>query len=93
MSKTLTIAIDYDDTYTADPNLWDAFIADCKFKGHRVVCVTCRRRTDENREIVKIEGVPVYFTELASKTWYMDKQGVKVDIWIDDNPVALVHGH
>jgi len=89
-----TIAIDFDNTYTACPKTWDAFIQIAQANGHRVVCVTARRDTNENREIVQIPGVMTYFTGLASKLWYMaEKLGVKVDIWIDDDPVSLVRGH
>lgn len=96
MSKTLTIAIDFDDTFTADQTLWSAFIKCAQAQGHKVVCVTARRFDAESKaEMYDVlpEHVPVYFTSLGSKLAYMEKQGVKVDIWCDDNPKALVHGH
>lgn len=88
-----TFALDYDGTYTADPELWDSFISACKIRGHRVVVVTARRRTEENLEIVRGPDAAIYFTELAAKKWYMDKIGVKVDIWIDDDPSVIINGH
>lgn len=91
------IGLDFDDTYTADKALWDAFIAVAKQRGHRVWIVTARRNTTENQELLDRlgpEDVPVAFTNLSPKPWYMEKTyNVKVDIWIDDNPKALVHGH
>jgi hypothetical protein len=88
-----TIAIDFDNTYTADEALWNLFVQAAIARGHRVICVTARRDTDENREIVQIPGCMTYFTGLSSKLWYMtEKRGVKVDIWIDDDPRSLVNG-
>jgi hypothetical protein len=94
--KPLTIAMDFDDTFTADPHLWTSFIDTAKQRGHRVICVTARHRTDESRQEIKAalpEGVPVYFTEMGSKLDYMANQGVRVSVWCDDSPRTLVHGH
>lgn len=66
----MKIALDYDGTYTADPALWDGFIARAKARGHSVWIVTCRRDTEENREEVKVPGCFVIFTGLAPKDWY-----------------------
>lgn len=98
-SKALTIAIDFDNTFTADPQLWGAFMSQCKSANHRVICVTARLPTQENLELIgeafAEQGFDptIYFTALGSKLDYMEKQGVKVDIWIDDDPLTLVRGH
>lgn len=85
-----TIAIDYDDTYTLDPDLWDAWIAIAKHRGHTVVCVTARPFTQENVAICKINGVQTFFTNLSAKDWYMqNKHFIKVDVWIDDHPQGV----
>ena len=95
---SLTIAIDFDDTLTADPVLWKKFIDDARSLEHRVICVTARRETEENiddiDEWMNMWGIelPVYFTNLKSKVEKMSSLGVKVDVWIDDNPRAVVHG-
>lgn len=88
----MTIAIDFDDTYTADPVLWDRFIANAKARGHKVIIVTCRCKTDENREVVKVDGCVVLFTNLGSKQKFMTEAGCKVDVWIDDDPGCILHG-
>lgn len=89
----MNIALDFDDTYTADRELWDRFIADAKERGHTVWIVTARRNTEENAAIVDVPSCPVVFTALASKTWTMEQRGVTIDIWIDDDPETLVRGH
>lgn len=97
-----TIAIDFDDTYTVDHKLWNRFIWDAQAIGHRVVMVTARRDTPENRAVIAEylaeSGVPsgafpVYYTGLKAKRWYMETVWkVKVDIWIDDRPEVVVNG-
>ena len=88
----MIISLDYDSTYTEDPEMWDEFIANAKKRGHKVVCVTARRETEENVEQCSIPGVLTFFTALASKIGFMEKRGIKVDVWIDDNPRVVVEG-
>lgn len=96
-----TIALDYDDTYTADPELWQMFIMRAEKRGHRVYIVTCRRDTDENRLEVygdresTLTGLPWsrhIFTGLAPKKWFCEQRGIKIDIWIDDMPECIYLG-
>lgn len=97
--KSLCIAIDFDDTFTADPKLWSAFITDAQDKGHRVLCVTSRRESEENAnditEAFEASGItlPIIFCNMGSKLWTMDKRGTEVDIWIDDAPHVIVNGY
>lgn len=98
MTKNLVIAIDFDDTFTADLVLWAAMIKLAQSRGHRVYCVTARRESEEHTELITEafaeQGVevPIVFSNLGSKMWTMEQRGVKVDIWIDDAPFALVNG-
>lgn len=90
----MIIAIDFDGTYSADPTLWDAFITSAKSRGHKVYCVTARRETEENVAECDVPGVLTYFTGLSAKDWYMrEKRGIVVDVWVDDDPKVIVHGH
>lgn len=95
----MLIAIDFDETLTADSQLWSRFIASAKSLGHRCICITARRRTEDNvdsiRQWMTTHGVdlPVYYTGLASKVEYARKAGLKVDIWIDDDPTRCALGH
>jgi hypothetical protein len=95
----MLIAIDFDDTLTADAALWQKFIESSTALGHRVVCVTARRDTDDNNETLndwmRSHGfdLRVYYTGLASKVDYMKKRGMNVDIWIDDDPRKCALGH
>ena len=93
MSKT--IAIDFDDTFTADPEMWGEIIRLMKQRGHDPIMVTARRDTLENNELINVWldkhkcQMRIYFTGLASKIQFMEKRGIRVDIWIDDDPCLL----
>lgn len=96
----MLIAIDFDETLTADAKLWREFITSAEAHcGHLVVCVTARRDTDENRETIeewmRMHGIDlrVYFTGLGSKVEYMKARGLDVKIWIDDDPRKCALGH
>ena len=89
-------ALDFDDSYTADRDLWRHFISNALTRGHTVLCVTARYDTPENREdladMYRMK-IPVYYTGHAAKIWYMKEiWGISPDIWIDDQPRVVVHG-
>lgn len=97
--KQLTIAIDFDNTFTAVPEIWQKFIHQVKKAKHRIIMVTARRNTQENCEIINDMldlwdcQMPIVFTELGPKIKACEDRGIKVDIWIDDDPCSLVNGH
>ena len=94
----LNIALDFDDTYTAAPELWQRFIEDADRSGHNIWMVTARRETADNRDIIsKALGrhedyVTLVFANLKSKMDHCDSIGLKIHIWIDDSPYAIIHG-
>ena len=84
----MIIALDYDHTYTRAPRLWDDFIALADAGGHSVVVVTMR---DENDPLpAEPPGVPVYYTGHLPKAACMESLGIVVDVWIDDDPQAII---
>jgi hypothetical protein len=91
--RQLTIAIDHDGTFTEDRFLWTEFIKLARSRGHKVMCVTCRKETLENVEECDVPGVLTYFTSGAPKDWYMRTvHGVEVDIWCDNEPQCVHSG-
>src|SRR5690606_10590250 len=100
---TMRIALDYDDTYTKDPDAWDGVIDALTMAGHEVMIVTFR---DESIPIEKVPCIPVFSgDEYDSTTWvplhvfytgyrakrnYMRDQGIEIDVWIDDSPDTIV---
>jgi hypothetical protein len=97
--KPLTFALDFDDTFTADPLLWSRFATDARARGHRLCLVTARRDTEENRQDINATldhwkcQMPIVFSSLGSKLAAVQRHGLEIDIWIDDDPTSLVHGH
>lgn len=97
--EKLTIALDFDDTFTAAPSLWTSFINSSRFFGHTVICVTSRRDTPENREELERAfaqwhiDIAIWFCNLNPKIKEMKKRDIKVDIWIDDNPLGITEGY
>jgi hypothetical protein len=73
----MLIALDYDKTYTADPELWNRFVQDAQFSGHTVKIVTMRYP----HETISSPPCDVVYTSRAAKS-----KTIKADIWIDDSP-------
>ncbi len=94
----MNIAIDFDDTLTADGDLWRVFVKKANKNGHRVYCVTSRRDTEENTQIVNdwLDAhdcqMPIIFTSLRSKLDVVRERGIRIDIWIDDRPETIIRG-
>jgi len=89
----IAFALDYDETFTADPDFWRQFIALAASFGHTVTCVTCRRETMDNA--MQIGGdVPaqVVFTDHGAKKAVCEMKGVHIDVWIDDDPRCIIEG-
>ncbi len=86
----MLIAIDYDDTFTADPMVWRKVITILQMSGHEVICVSSRFDTFENkREIVAATGLKVVLCGHNAKIDIVRKAGLLVDIWIDDQPYMI----
>jgi hypothetical protein len=87
----MLICIDFDETYTADPKMWDSIIQIMKFSGHKVICATMRYPS-EGAEVQQYLGGKVdmiYYTSRKAKMVYLSEINVCPDIWIDDKPVWL----
>jgi hypothetical protein len=87
----MIISIDYDNTYTVDPVLWDQFIKNAISKGHTVYCISARSEPmmeDAKNTIGKIIGPANCFgTNFEPKKSFMWKNHkIKIDVWIDDTP-------
>lgn len=91
----MNIGLDFDGTYTANPELWDGLIELAAAHIDIVYVVTCRRDTPENREEVHVPGIPRHrhvFTGLAAKKWFCEQRGIKIDVWIENDPETIIRG-
>lgn len=98
----MILCLDFDGTYTADMNFWDAFINKAKEAGHLVFIVTMRDESEGEAVVALVNGpykkednIQIVFTQRKAKKPYMfewlRKQGYHPQsvIWIDDQPEFL----
>ena len=83
----MVIAMDYDGTYTEDPELWLPFLKSAKDRGHTVLCVTMRTE-DEASEMPSelLDIVQLICTSRQAKLPYLAGKNIEIDVWIDDSP-------
>lgn len=81
----MKISIDYDLTYTANPEMWDRIIEVMQEHDCEVYCIT--KRYPGQSDDIKI-GVPVIYA-LKSKLEAARAVGLSIDIWIDDKPHTI----
>ena len=87
---SLTIAIDFDNTWTADPDAWYAFYVIMRDRGHQVIIATGRsERSDDMDRFPLPEGMPVIFCGRGYKEPATRAAGYHVHIWIDDLPCFI----
>ena len=89
----MNIMIDYDNTYTADVDMWRSIIP-LFLVGHNVYLVTSRGM-DTPIELANdfVEWrIPIIYCEYRAKKDVCEEQGIKIDIWIDDDPYYINTG-
>lgn len=81
----MKIALDFDNTVTLDPDLWEEFIQLAQKRGHSVTVVTSRYPGNP----VPVNGIPVIYCSFTAK-----RKHFQADVWIDDDPkhIDLDHG-
>jgi hypothetical protein len=86
------IALDYDDTYTRDPNAWNEFIDLMHRNDHTVYCVTMRYPNEAQavRDALgkRVDGI--FCTGRKAKRPFMFARGIRIDVWIDDEPSWII---
>lgn len=91
--KVLSIALDFDGTFTADPLFWYDFIVDAQAAGHLVRVVTYRNaQHDRHAAMDFLENdlnVHTVFTDGTAKKKYCSDHNIHIDIWIDDRPETI----
>lgn len=94
MKHNKTIIIDYDDTFTLEPELFQRMIYQFKAKGYKIICVTMRYEhiKDESDEVNMLCPAvfdKVVFTGRKAKMKFINEMNLNPAIYIDDNPAAL----
>ena len=84
----MLIAIDYDDTWSADPEMWNEIVRIMEHAGHSVIIATSRRHWSDDMERGRIPShLTIVYCGNNFKEHEVELQtGCVVDIWIDDMP-------
>lgn len=83
----LSIALDYDQTFTANRELWINFVILAKSLNSKVTFVTFRYETQNNMDIIYDAmqlDIPIVFSNGKQKSSIFN-----ADIWIDDLPITI----
>lgn len=88
---SLNIAVDFDQTFSADPDGFTAFIKMMQRRGHDVKFVTARNPfyTEDIEDYAKELGIDIIYCSGAQKVHVTAHLGWNPDIWIDDAPEAI----
>lgn len=83
-TASLLIAVDYDNTYSAAPALWERFAALAAEDGHRVVICTGRAFAPD-----VATPLPIFCTGGQAKADYLAAEGLRPNVWVDDDPGSI----
>jgi HK97 family phage portal protein len=96
-SRGMTISIDFDRTFSADPSLWGEFARQAKADGNTVVMVSRREDTGDDRKTVTdtLGDYADAFSQVllvggdTLKEDGASAAGINVDVWVDDSPQTI----
>lgn len=86
------VAIDWDDTYTLDPEFWTGVVKMMLAKKWVVVCITGRRKSLESTQEIRQwlpHEVELHYSYDQLKYAYSVEHGIDVDVWIDNDPMII----
>jgi hypothetical protein len=94
-SRAMTISIDFDRTFAADPTMWGEFARKAVSEGNTVVMIS--RRPEEDRQTVTdaLGDYAEAFSQVllvGGDTLKADAAraaGISVDVWVDDSPQTI----
>lgn len=89
----MLIAMDFDETYTADPSCMRAIIRCFQSCGHKVFIVTMRSHEhdwlDEFEFLKKNYDVDTIFCDGKAKKPFCEALGLQFQFWMDDRPEGI----
>jgi len=91
----MTISIDFDRTFAADPQLWGEFATKSVADGNTVVMISRRPESDREEVIASLGDYADAFSQVllvggdTLKADAADAAGIAVDVWVDDSPQTI----
>lgn len=88
----MILGLDYDNTFTRDPEFWLGVVALAKSRSHLVFVVTMRHASTEGVPVMQALGHVadgIFFSGRKAKKPFMQEHGISVDVWIDDMPFFI----
>ena len=92
----MIISLDYDDTFTKDVYLWQDFIDAAHAHGHTIYVITSRDKdtpVEYEDWFLDLYNIEVIYCAFKAKRKVAEELGIKVDVWIDDNPYRIDVGY
>lgn len=91
LDNKICVALDFDDTYTADPATWQSIVATMLDSGWDVRFVTFRGVEGMHFNVdietaASVMGIPVIYTGGKQKSKVCHEEGFFPTFWIDDMP-------
>jgi HK97 family phage portal protein len=94
-SRAMTISIDFDRTFSADPQMWGEFAKKAVADGNTVVMISRRPESDREEVISSLGDYAESFSQVllvggeTLKADAADAAGINVDVWVDDSPQTI----
>jgi HK97 family phage portal protein len=91
-SRAMTISIDFDRTFSADPQMWGEFARKAVANGNTVVMISRRPEADRGEVIASLGDYAESFSDVllvggdTLKADAAQAAGIAVDVWVDDSP-------
>ena len=85
----MIIAVDYDQTFSAAPELFCSFISNARAMGHCIVCATSRTMKNPIPADAGACFDAVLYCGDKPKRQFALEAGIEVAIWVDDLPETI----
>jgi HK97 family phage portal protein len=94
-SRAMTISIDFDRTFAADPAMWGEFARKSVADGNTVVMISRRPEADRQSVMATLGDYADAFSQVllvggdTLKADAAQAAGIDVDVWVDDSPQTI----
>lgn len=89
----MLIVMDYDDTFSKDPEAWVQVAKTLKSHGHKIIGCTMRYPEETIGMSTQYGEIcdQVHFSSRMAKRPYLNSKDIYPDVWIDDRPDFIIN--